>query len=110
MRLSCFGLVRVNVFFRQIMTCGKVNVSVTLEVMETFFVYGFVYKVIDVFLLLLIHDLFIGLWLFSMPLSKNKLDGWKLKTKFDIQYSMSVVHYVENVFYLCGCWETSITY
>ena len=52
MRLSCFGLVRVNVFFRQIMTCGKVNVSVTLEVMETFFVYGFVYKVIDVFLLL----------------------------------------------------------
>ena len=46
----------------------------------------------------------------AIHLAKNKLDGWKLKTKFDIQYSMSVVRYVGNVFYLCGCWVTGITY
>ena len=42
--------------------------------------------------------------------TENVFDRWKLKAKFDIQYSMSVVHYVGNVFYLYGCWETSITY
>ena len=48
--------------------------------------------------------------LLSTHLTENILDRWKLKPKFDIQYSVSVVHYVGNVFYLCGCWETSITY
>ena len=32
---------------------------------------------------------------FAIHLSKNKLDRWKLKAKFDIQYSMSVVHLSE---------------
>ena len=31
-------------------------------------------KSFDMLLLLLSHDLFTGLWLFSIPLSKNKLD------------------------------------